>query len=644
MTEWNFRVMKPSEQRRNPTESEFFRKDDTSTSLVGECIQNVLDSRLDSCSDEPVKVRFFLSDKVEMPSEWYQNLDKHLEAAEGCDHEVLYEEAMFIVIEDFGTTGLSGKIDVARESELEPGEKNDFYYFWRNVGRTGKTGSGLGSWGLGKSVLHDSSKIHSFFGWSIRSEDSRSLLMGQAKLPIHEIVFEKPPKQYDAYGFFADFGYEFDSVPDLEFAMPTENTELIDKFKEDFNLKRTNEPGLSIVIPYVVDDFKSESDHRKLILSVIKTYVYPIITGKLIVEVETPTSYVNIKKDSVTNELYALKDKGDISEFELVRIESLILLCEAVIEGKIEPTKLNQKTNSVGDTWKNIKWPEETAKELRADFNRNDYLGFEIPIHVRKKDAEVHDSYFYVYLTKEKGFGKNKFHFNRQGLTLTEINDPQGTGVVGLVLIEDEPLAKMLKDAENPAHTKWISTASRLKRNYLGGPERVRYIISAPMQILKMLYDTGVEPDLELLSELFPDPDPKADSPGETPKPSKRGGKKPNPDPSKPKKPKQIGIVKSSGGFTVTWKLNGVTPDDEKLLQIEAAFDCSIGNAFKNWSPYDFVFEDVDEFEIEILGGEVIERKDNKILVKILSDDFQLKLSGFEEDRDVIVRHRWKIK
>lgn len=641
MTEWNFRVMKPSEQRRDPYESEFFRKDDTSTSLVGECIQNVLDSRLDSGSDEPVRVRFFLSEKVEISSEWYQNLGKHLEAAEDCDHDVLYQDARFISIEDFGTTGLSGKIDAARESELEPGEKNDFYYFWRNVGRTGKTGTGLGSWGLGKSVLHDSSKIHSFLGWSIRSEDNRSLLMGQAKLPIHEIVSGETSKQYDAYGFFADFGYEFDGVCDNEFAIPAEKTELINKFRDEFLLRRTDEPGLSIVIPYIVDDFKSESDHRKLILSIIKTYVYPILNGKLIVEVETSKSHINIKNDSVADELYNLKDNGDISESELRRIESFILLCEFVIEGRIEATLLKQKRKALSDKWKNIYWPEEIAKELRANFNRNDILGFEIPIHVRKKDGADHESTFNVYLKKAKGFGKNKFYFNRQGLTLTEINDPQGTGVVGLVLIEDEILAKMMKDAENPAHTKWISTAKRLKRNYKGGPERVRFITSSPMHILKMLYDTGVEADMELLAELFPDPDPEADSPGETPKPKKRGRKKVNPIPPPPPKPKQIGIVKSNGGFTITWKLSGEPPDKEKLLLVEAAFDCSIGNAFKNWSSYDFIFEDKDEFQIEICSGEIIERKNNKILIRLLDDDFKLQLFGFEEDRDVIIRHRW---
>jgi hypothetical protein len=89
MTEWKFRVMKPSEQRRNPTESEFFRKDDASSSLVGECIQNVLDSRFDLKRDEPVRVRFYLSDTKEMPGDWFENLGRHLEVAEGFDPDIL---------------------------------------------------------------------------------------------------------------------------------------------------------------------------------------------------------------------------------------------------------------------------------------------------------------------------------------------------------------------------------------------------------------------------------------------------------------------------------------------------------------------------------------------------------------------------
>ncbi|MFV2038497.1 MAG: hypothetical protein ACC646_12985, partial [Paracoccaceae bacterium] len=46
----------------------------------------------------------------------------------------------FLVIEDYGTRGLEG--DPTQDDDFQPTEaniKNDFFYFWRNVGRSKKS-------------------------------------------------------------------------------------------------------------------------------------------------------------------------------------------------------------------------------------------------------------------------------------------------------------------------------------------------------------------------------------------------------------------------------------------------------------------------------------------------------------------------
>ena len=91
----------------------------------------------------------------------------------------------YILIEDYGTRGLQG--DISQYDDLDDDfKKNDFYYFWRNIGRTRKEATDLGRWGLGKTVFQAASRINSFFGITVRNDDDRMLLMGQSVLKIHK--------------------------------------------------------------------------------------------------------------------------------------------------------------------------------------------------------------------------------------------------------------------------------------------------------------------------------------------------------------------------------------------------------------------------------------------------------------------------
>ena len=67
----------------------------------------------------------------------------------------------FLVIEDFGTTGLRGAWD----------RKDDqgFSDFWRRIGRSHKRGQQGGRWGLGKLVFSGASRVRSFFGLTIQA-------------------------------------------------------------------------------------------------------------------------------------------------------------------------------------------------------------------------------------------------------------------------------------------------------------------------------------------------------------------------------------------------------------------------------------------------------------------------------------------
>jgi hypothetical protein len=246
---WTFETRSPKTVKRDPFEAEFFTGEEESEevygrtdALVREAIQNSLDA---PASDGlPIRIRFFLS----MPSDtispdeakpYLDGLLPHLDALKNDFVNSGSVPAMdFLVIEDFGTRGLTG--DPMRTTDPPDGSGEDFYWFWRNVGRSGKGGAERGRWGLGKTVFPATSKINTLFGLTVRSTDHRRMLMGQAITKIHRIG----STDYDPEGFYCDPSLSAD------LQMPIESADALDSFSSTFHLSRTTEPGLSIVVPY----------------------------------------------------------------------------------------------------------------------------------------------------------------------------------------------------------------------------------------------------------------------------------------------------------------------------------------------------------------------------------------------------------
>src|SRR6202012_5728832 len=115
--------------------------------------------------------------------------------AEACVSDEGYRELLelqkkpcrFVVVEDFGTTGLIGNED----SYEEPGrnERNDFFYFFRAEGKSGKSEANRGRWGVGKYVFPKASRVNSFFAMTVRESGpgcAGPLVMGQAVMRNHK--------------------------------------------------------------------------------------------------------------------------------------------------------------------------------------------------------------------------------------------------------------------------------------------------------------------------------------------------------------------------------------------------------------------------------------------------------------------------
>ena len=106
---WNFRKISPSEMNYDPVQGEFFTGSDIVDRLIRETLQNSLDVK---SGKEPVRIRFAIhSAGSYLPkgrSDFYfGGLLPHLRKA-GSEFDPLGQNLVYIVIEDFETTGLTG--------------------------------------------------------------------------------------------------------------------------------------------------------------------------------------------------------------------------------------------------------------------------------------------------------------------------------------------------------------------------------------------------------------------------------------------------------------------------------------------------------------------------------------------------------
>jgi hypothetical protein len=399
--------MQPGEMNVDPIEGQFFTTEaigSLTDALVRESIQNSLDA---AASKGSVKVRFsFFSrskiDLEELRNRYIDGLVPHLEARHSGLQEVpsVDKDLAYILIEDFGTRGLQG--DIHQYDDLEDElKRNDFYYFWRNIGRTKKESTDLGRWGLGKTVFQAASQINSFFGLTVRKDDGRKLLMGQCVLRIHKVN----GKRYSPYGYFGVF--------DQNLALPVEDSGYVEKFSEDFAVGRSDQPGLTILVPYPDEDIRA----LDCVKSVIKHYFFPILSGKLICEVHSSQKRYLLDAASVDE----LLDKRSFKEGLGFR-GMLDLARWAIRQTEDSYIRLGEPEQGKAPKLRDELFTKEQLEKATKDLSENKRLAFFVPISIQRQNSkDFMYSGFSVFLEKEDSLDRPEDCFIRQGITIPEV-------------------------------------------------------------------------------------------------------------------------------------------------------------------------------------------------------------------------------
>jgi hypothetical protein len=626
---WHFKKKLPGEKVRDPIQGEFFATEaiqGPAEALVREGLQNALDAKRPSA--EPLRVRIFLAVGTDALSgsrvhEYFVGAWRHFRAERNGLRNAPSEGDVcpFLVFEDFETTGLQGNVE---QSDEELGTPNPFFYFFRAEGLTSKSEEDRGRWGVGKYVFPRSSRINSFFGITVRADDQRHVMMGQAVLKHHKVGT-------DSYRPDGDFG----ELRQDGLVLPVGDAALIRKFSEDFSVSRTtDQPGLSVVIPYI----DPEITERALLQAIVRGYFYPILTGGVVATVATPARQTSIDD---TNLIEKAREFGE-SAAEMI---PLIQLAEwAAFRPAADFFVANEPPADRAPKWAPELIPAEITKAMGEKFRRNERLAVRVPVIVREGRETARRSFFTVFLARD-GNESGRPVFVREGLIISDVHALRARGVRSLVVVEDKPLATMLGDSENPAHTQWQKDSSNFKGKYERGPSWLGFVTKSVAEIVRLISEQEREEDPRLLIDVFslpaaPEEEPE---PGPKPKPTPEPGPEVVPPilPQQPAPPKyRMELV--PGGFAVSAGPGIVVPTRMEIL---AAYDVRRGNPFNKYrkaaavGAADF---DVGRRPIQLepppVGAEVVACSGNRLEIVVREPNFRFSVVGFDQRRDVIAR------
>lgn len=638
MTTWIFSPLLAASVRRDPNETELFKTEQAgegeyagTDALVREVIQNSLDA---GHREEPVRVRFALHSNSELPAKerlahYFSRLEPALEFREIGFSEGLPELPNgFLVCEDFGTSGLAGDPNLITDPPKGLKERQDFFWFWRNIGRSGKTGDDLGRWGLGKTVYRAASRVGCMFGLTVRKIDNRELLMGQAVLKIHR----HQDREYAPEGFWCS-GAGNAGTP-----LAIEDANELQKFRREWKLTRNQESGLSVVVPYVADELRAES----LLRLVVVNFFLPIIKGELVVDVSGPApagqrQEWRVDSTTIVSICDELKWNGKVT-LKLASAPPIRFAKDCLKEiPNCHVTKLLGETRL--PTLDESSFDTESLDIIRRKYLAEEIVAVRVKSLLPRRSGSSEPGELLAFLQRTSTSDRYESYYVREGMTITKLNTKRSVrGVRGLVVVEPGALASLLGDTEGPAHTTWdTSNDERPNRVWKTWKGRVAFFSNILDSLNELLTPKSSAPDFDLLSDFFSIDKTLAPQLNKRPKkPGEPGDKPPFTPP--PSTPRWYRLNGKPGGFIIA---DSGSPPTEvgSVLRVSVAYDLPSGNPLKAWSKFDFDFKEKNSrLQFTGNGVNVKARAGNIMDIEVVKPDFQVTATGFDINRDLFVR------
>lgn len=628
---WEFARKLPNAVQNEPISDEFFTGlSAPADKLVRESIQNSLDACLGT---GPVRVRFTIPADpapVAADSPWLVGVAPHLVADRNglAERHNPSEPLATLLIEDYGTCGLTGDpAQTDNVAEEWSGRHNNFFYFWRAIGETGKGDGEKGSWGLGKSVLPASSRIHTFFGVSCEAPDGPARLLGLSVLKTHTVAGRR--ETLTPYGYFGLYASPDDA------AMPVDNAKSVAAFCHDFGVTRQGKPGLSLVVLYPRLSFFGP----ELIASAVVNYFFPILESQLVVEVVegekvTIIDAANIAGHARNIPSQLLEDHG----IEPATLLDLLALARWSIEQRrVAAIRLNPPPDPVRPRWHETVFDVDGWDAAAMRFAAGEAVEFVVPVSVtpKPKHGPAEMAEFFISMKKIPSDQYPKSFYLRDGITVGKPSDRGERGLVAFTAVESGALAKFLRRSEDPSHTEWRAKGTRVREDYEKPQLLLSFVKDGIAAIHGQLTRVNEGIDTDLLADLFFLEEDVADA-KTTPSAGGRGT-----HPQKARVPKNMQAdaqpvrVSIRENVIVLSGVPGVAAVGQ-VMRVRLAYDVRRGNAFSKWSCLDFELSS-QKNRPEWDGALRLKAEGNELLFAVERPDFEVLLSGFDSERDVRV-------
>lgn len=602
MSVWHFEQRDPAGVQIIPKDEQHFAAvSGIVTSLVRETVQNSGDAWAGTV---PVRMHFrFGKLNADRFEKYVTDLPPHLSNfGVQCETLAAARTVQYLAIEDFGTHGLRGGYG------LDAGVESGYVAFWRRYGESSKGADAGGRHGLGKSTISTASKLRLFFGATVRSDDPERhlLLQGQISLRPHRIG----DKIFDAYGLWYD-----DSRRTL---MP-----FVDKaaarFVHDFDLRRGEEPGLSLVIPFPDEDLTPD----EIVKAVIENTFHQIITGHLIVQVE----------DTIIDPstIFRLGHKAGLE-----KLKSAMTL-SADIKRKTF-SSFSPRPETATDRLKAEHFRNGTVEELRKRWAAGEIVAVELPVRIAKKKARAEMGAIHLYVRREQNADLRKETYVRGRVTVRLRPIANRTNCVALLVADTGIVSTFLGDAEPPAHDHWYINSVRA--DYQRPELPLRRILYSLRDLLDLVEQGDVDQPIKdafmeylwtvrLTEEEEPEPRP------EPPKPPPI----PPPFPVPPATVVPHRLRRIDDGFSYSYQPEDPEADDADGARIVVSYRRRTGKkASKSAKFRDFT----DELPVEETGSadldQVAEPRRLLFTLANISPGYELRVTGFDTNRDLELR------
>lgn len=584
---WGFAQRSPRSLEVTPKHEELFRDaDNIAESVTRETSQNSADAKAACASGVSIRIARRVVPLNVFRERWLKGMRAHMEnwRAGFMDDVFAGDEVECLVIEDFGTRGLTG----------ETGQPSGgFYAFWRQYGKSSKGANSGGRHGEGKSTLAGASRSRMFFGLTVR-EDGRRLLMGQAILGPHEVGNEK----FEAYGEFSPT--QGDLLPE-----PFEDDKTVSAFLEDFAIARTDEAGLSLVVPNVRPEIVE--DDLDPIKRALVTNCFPqVASGLLSFDVEGDVL------DASTLENWGGRWQG------LALGGAIAVAQEAFAAVKIWPAR---ELPELGDG----SFASDDLIKIREAFAAGDLVSVRVPITVRRNGGGEAIGAMLLHLRKVRPGEQASEHYARSRLTVPKQRRVLAGGdVIGLLMAEDGPLSDFLGDAEPPSHARWTHQNLRDTARYRNPQPTLTKVANALRQLERVLRDEEAENvNREAFKTLFSRPKPR---PTRQADPTPRG-----PLDLPPARPFWK-VESRPGGFAL------IRPPEVEAADVVVEVAYAQRRGAPNWKEADFILG--RDIAVTWDGRADVQASGNTIRISGAEPDLRVDADGFDLNRDVVVTVR----